>query len=147
MSEKTVKEAGRPKKLEATKKVFEFIEGLASIFCTQKEAAKVFSVRRSTFCAFLAKHKKARTAWETGAGTSRESLRRFQFKLAKTSAAMAIFLGKNYLGQKDGIFVERSEDMPSASSIAVLTSLLHSLTQEKALTALTTLDDRPQHLN
>ncbi len=29
------------------------------------------------------------------------SLRRFQFKLAQRSAAMAIFLGKNYLGQSD----------------------------------------------
>lgn len=31
----------------------------------------------------------------------RISLRRSQFELAKKSAAMAIFLGKNYLGQKD----------------------------------------------
>ncbi len=146
MSEETVK-VGRPKKLEPTKKVFSFIQGLASIFCTQKEAAKVFSVSRSTFCAFLAEHEKVRTAWEAGAGTSRASLRRFQFKLAKTSAAMAIFLGKNYLGQKDVIFVERGDDLPSASSIAVLTSLLHDLTQQKALTARTTLDDRPQRLN
>ena len=29
------------------------------------------------------------------------SLRRNQFKLAEKSAAMAIFLGKNYLGQTD----------------------------------------------
>ena len=31
----------------------------------------------------------------------RTSLRRYQFKLAEKNAAMAIFLGKNYLGQKD----------------------------------------------
>jgi len=30
-------------------------------------------------------------------------LRRNQFELSKKSAAMAIFLGKNYLGQKDVI--------------------------------------------
>jgi hypothetical protein len=29
------------------------------------------------------------------------SLRRAQFKLAETNASMAIFLGKQYLGQKD----------------------------------------------
>jgi hypothetical protein len=28
-------------------------------------------------------------------------LRRYQLELAKTNASMAIFLGKNYLGQKD----------------------------------------------
>lgn len=31
------------------------------------------------------------------------SLRRVQFKLAEKSAAMAIFLGKQYLGQKDTV--------------------------------------------
>ena len=34
------------------------------------------------------------------------SLRRAQFNLAKTNAAMAIFLGKNYLGQKDSADIE-----------------------------------------
>lgn len=36
----------------------------------------------------------------------RMSLRRAQFNLAKTNAAMAIFLGKNYLGQKDSADIE-----------------------------------------
>jgi len=36
-------------------------------------------------------------------------LRRNQFKLSEKSAAMAIFLGKNYLGQRDD-FVESEED-------------------------------------
>ena len=34
------------------------------------------------------------------------SLRRAQFRLAEKSAAMAIFLGKNYLGQTDHVEVE-----------------------------------------
>lgn len=34
-------------------------------------------------------------------GKGKIALRRAQFELAKKSAAMAIFLGKNYLGQKD----------------------------------------------
>ena len=34
-------------------------------------------------------------------GLGKISLRRSQFRLAEKSAAMAIFLGKNYLGQKD----------------------------------------------
>lgn len=34
-------------------------------------------------------------------GSGKISLRRYQFELAKKSAAMAIFLGKQYLGQRD----------------------------------------------
>jgi hypothetical protein len=34
------------------------------------------------------------------------SLRRTQFRLAEKSAAMAIFLGKQYLGQSDNVFIE-----------------------------------------
>ena len=35
-------------------------------------------------------------------GRGRIALRRAQFELAKKNASMAIFLGKNYLGQGDG---------------------------------------------
>jgi hypothetical protein len=38
------------------------------------------------------------------------SLRRKQFKLADKSAAMAIFLGKNYLGQRDSQEIEIGEN-------------------------------------
>ena len=38
------------------------------------------------------------------------SLRRYQFELAKKSAAMAIFLGKNYLGQVDSQHIETRSD-------------------------------------
>ncbi len=38
------------------------------------------------------------------------SLRRIQFQLAQKSAAMAIFLGKNYLGQTDKDNWQRQQD-------------------------------------
>ena len=38
------------------------------------------------------------------------SLRRHQFRLAEKSAAMAIFLGKNYLGQVDAQRIETKND-------------------------------------
>ena len=47
---------------------------------------------------------------QKGKGKKREkgkiSLRRAQFRLAEKSAAMAIFLGKNYLGQRDAVETE-----------------------------------------
>lgn len=44
-------------------------------------------------------------------------LRRSQFELAKKSAAMAIFLGKNYLGQRDSIEYEDKESLSKLDEI------------------------------
>lgn len=38
-------------------------------------------------------------------------LRRNQLELSKKSAAMAIFLGKNYLGQRDSVDLDNSETL------------------------------------
>lgn len=42
-------------------------------------------------------------AFKKYSGAGKMSLRRMQFKLAEKSAAMAIFLGKQYLGQTDKV--------------------------------------------
>ena len=84
---------GRPKKIIN----YEQVEKLASIFCTQEEIAAILDVSISTLQhnqEFLQVHKK-------GLQTAKMSLRRKQFKLADTNAGMAIFLGKNYLNQRD----------------------------------------------
>ena len=44
-------------------------------------------------------------------------LRRNQFKLSEKSAAMAIFLGKNYLGQRDSIEQTNSEALERLDAI------------------------------
>lgn len=44
-------------------------------------------------------------------------LRRNQFKLSEKSAAMAIFLGKNYLGQRDSIEQTNSEALEKLDAI------------------------------
>lgn len=45
------------------------------------------------------------------------SLRRYQFKLAETHPAMAIWLGKQYLGQKDTPDVDDPEALKRAKEI------------------------------
>ena len=50
------------------------------------------------------------------------SLRRKQFKLADANASMAIFLGKNYLQQKDSHELDIGEDV--GAHIEKLTSVL-----------------------
>ena len=76
---------------------YDLVRRLAGIMCTQQEIAACLGCsvdtleRDERFCGI---YKEAR---ETG----KMSLRRMQWKLAEKSYAMAIFLGKQYLGQKD----------------------------------------------
>lgn len=62
---------------------------------------------------------------QNGCMAMRIRLRRTQFKLAEKSAAMAIFLGKQYLGQKDMVEYEDKE------ALARLDTILQSV-REKA---------------
>lgn len=100
--------AGRPKK-EIAQDQFEKLCGLQ---CTLEEICGWFDVTDKTldrwcketygesFSEVFAKKREA----------GKISLRRSQWRLAEKSAAMAIFLGKNYLGQKD-IPDETNEDV------------------------------------
>lgn len=94
---------GRPRKLTADKATIDQIVGMASIFCTKAEVAAVLRVSRPTLDKFFADYPEVEAAYEDGIGTGKMSLRRKQFKLADKNPAMAIFLGKNMLGQSDRI--------------------------------------------
>lgn len=74
------------------------LEKLAAMQCTQAEAAAFFKVSQQTISRKL-RQRKYREVWERGQGTGRASLRRRQWK--KDSDTMLIWLGKQYLGQRD----------------------------------------------
>lgn len=101
---------GRPRK-EIKQDVF---EKLCALFCTEEEIADFFDCTIDTinnWCkrtyndTFLEVYRKKKVGGKI-------SLRRSQIRLAEKSAAMAIFLGKNYLGQKDD-YTDTNEDMLS----------------------------------
>lgn len=92
---------GRKSLLECSDETLRTIRELSKLFCTQKEIAAVLGVNERTFQNFLYKNEEAMEAWEDGLEVAKISLRRKQFALADSSAPVAIFLGKNYLGQKD----------------------------------------------
>lgn len=101
---------GRPRK-EIKQDVF---EKLCALFCTEEEIADFFECTIDTINNWCKK-----TYGETFSDVYRKkkvggkiSLRRSQIRLAEKSAAMAIFLGKNYLGQKDD-YTDTNEDMLS----------------------------------
>lgn len=100
---KARRKVGRPPALEPDDQTLAQIAELASIFCTVEEAAGVLGVHRATLYSFFERHETARLAWELGQGDGKASLRRKQWLLASTNATMAIFLGKQMLGQKDQV--------------------------------------------
>jgi len=70
--------------------------------CTQAEAAAILKISRSKFEQLLGSNTKVREAWEDGRENGRASLRRLQYENAKTgNVSMQIWLGKQWLGQKD----------------------------------------------
>jgi hypothetical protein len=66
-----------------------------------RENADVLRTSRTRLYAFLADFPEMRDALEQGRGEGRVSLRRKQWLMAEKNPAMAIWLGKQYLGQKE----------------------------------------------
>jgi AraC-like DNA-binding protein len=109
--------AGRPRK-EIDNKIFENLCGLQ---CTLEEIAGVFDCSPDTIERWCKREYKETFAeiYKKHSAKGKTSLRRTQFKLAEKSAAMAIFLGKNYLGQKDNI-IETDEQTLQAVGEALV---------------------------
>lgn len=91
----------RPQK-EIDQKTFEY---LCSIMCTLVEIAGMFDCSVDTVERWCERTygESFAEVFKKKSANGKMSLRRNQFKLAEKSAAMAIFLGKNYLGQHDNI--------------------------------------------
>lgn len=92
---------GRPAK-EIDKNIF---ERLCAIQCTREEICSVLGVSVPTLHRWCKREYKEsfETVFKSKSELGKSSLRRIQFELAKKSSAMAIFLGKQYLGQKDTV--------------------------------------------
>lgn len=78
---------------------YEIVEKLANIQCTQEEIATFLDLSVRT----LQRDEEFCRLYKKGQESGKMSLRRYQFKLAEKNASMAIFLGKQYLGQKDNV--------------------------------------------
>ena len=92
---------GRPP-IPIDKKTF---ENLCKLQCTKEEIASVFECCDDTINNWCKSEygEVFSVIYKRFGGMGKMSLRRLQFKLAKKSASMAIFLGKQYLGQTDKV--------------------------------------------
>lgn len=98
---------GRPLK-EIDKKQFENLCGLQ---CTREEICGFFEVSEKTLDSWCKRtYKKSFSlVFKEKRGIGKISLRRNQLRLAEKNASMAIWLGKQYLGQKDSFEEEKAD--------------------------------------
>lgn len=99
---------GRPQK-EINQEQF---EKMCGIQCTEEEIAGFFDCSVDTierWCRRMYNLTFAET-FKIHSADGKISLRRSQFRLAEKSAAMAIWLGKQYLDQKDKQVIENEAD-------------------------------------
>ena len=91
--------AGRPK-IEISKEEF---EKLCDLQCTLSEISGWFKCSEDTIERFCKREYGSNFAdiYKKCSQGGKISLRRNQFKIAETNASMAIWLGKQYLGQRD----------------------------------------------
>lgn len=90
------KSIGRPRKQID----YVIVERLAAIMCTESEIAAVLGTCVRT----LQRDKEFCRIYKKGMDTGRASIRRSQFEMMKAgNATMAVWLGKQYLDQKDHI--------------------------------------------
>lgn len=108
--------AGRPRK-EIDKIQF---EKLCSLQCTLNEIAGVMECSEDTIERWCNRVYDMNFAdvYKKYSAAGKMSLRRAQFRLAEKSAVMAIFLGKNYLGQSDNVVVETPQAESAVEQIA-----------------------------
>ena len=115
--EKEKKVSGRPKK-EIDKKQF---EEMCKIQCTEQEICNILGVsieKLISWCyeeyndTFLNVYKK----YSDG---GKMSLRRMQYHLASRSASMSIWLGKQYLGQRDNMDLRLNDEEDDAITKAI----------------------------
>lgn len=119
------KKVGRKIALIEDDNTLKRIKALANIQCSQAEAAGAMLVTESTFHLFLKRNIKAQEAWQLGRDEGKASLRRIQWKQAARSTTMAIWLGKQWLGQKDKTLIGGD---PGAPPVGIEHSMEQGLT-------------------
>ena len=109
------KPTGRPPFI-LTDEQFKTIEGMARIQCTQDEICDIFEVTDKTLNLALQKHSGVSFSdlIKKNMSHGKASLRRSQWKAAdKGVPSVLIWLGKQYLGQKDQVNAQQYLDLRS----------------------------------
>lgn len=120
---------GRPKK-EIDQRQF---ESLCALQCTKDEICFFFdNIDEKTLTRWCKDTYKMgfSDVFKIKSANGKISLRRYQFELAKKNPSMAIFLGKNYLGQRDS-FPEEVDASEINKAITNIASLINNPVKER----------------
>lgn len=107
------KPSGRPNGRPRAQIDIKEFEKLCSLQCTLQEICAWFNVQDDTLNAWCRDNYDGRTFSEVFAekrGIGKISLRRYQFQQAEKNPTMAIWLGKQYLGQTDQVHVDNGNN-------------------------------------
>lgn len=115
---------GRPR-IEIDESDFKKLCGLQ---CTLTEIASFFDCSEDTIERWCRRELKLSfaEAFKKHSASGKMSLRRWQFKMAEHNCAMAIFLGKNWLGQSDKI----EQTITEVEDLSTLAGMLNDDQQE-----------------
>ena len=107
---------GRPRK-EIN---YDELKKLCGILCTEQEIADWFEVSIDTLNTRIKEqyHITFSEYYKKNSAYGKISLRRNQFKLSEKSAGMAIWLGKQYLGQRD--IKNENDDTPNWTRVTTI---------------------------
>lgn len=105
---------GRPKLIIDSKQ----FEAMCGIQCTKEEICNVLNVSDSTLSRWCKSEYDLtfEEIYKKKSDVGKMSLRRLQFKIAQKNASMAIFLGKQYLGQRD-VVVNEDKNLPKVEEL------------------------------
>lgn len=107
-------------------------ENLCALQCTEEEICGWFDICSDTLNSWCKRTYKQgfSETFKQKRGKGKISLRRHQWRLAESSASMAIWLGKQYLGQRDqidaAIAVEDAKDDALSASLRELAAELEN---------------------
>ena len=109
------KKTGRPR-IEIDKDTF---EKLCGIQCTLEEIASFFNCCDDTINNWCKENygESFSGVFKKKSAAGKMSLRRIQFKLAEKNTSMAIFLGKQYLGQRDVIETDNKHEISKVEEL------------------------------
>ena len=107
-------------------------ENLCGMQCTKEEIADFFDIDTDTVNAWCKREygEVFSAVYKKRATKGKVSLRRSQFLLAEKNASMAIFLGKNYLGQSDDGLVGKADEREIDPLSAALAELAGELDKD-----------------
>lgn len=94
-------------------------EKLCGLQCTETEISSYFSVSHDTLQRWCEETYGENFAYvyEQKKGTGKIALRRFQMQQAEKNPTMAIWLGKQYLGQRENVEVDNSKTIEKLDEV------------------------------